>query len=150
MKQNAHRAVDRHIRKRSVLPLSYNGHCKRSLHRWFVKTWKSWPCVRGLKQCGSQVPKIKVSYLLALSPVQTDAILLANNSQHCWMLQEASCLHTLLHVAPCRLRVVGSCCEKVGNRSNFWANPLTLSEELCKRIEHMLRYVLTITEQRKC
>ena len=59
-------------------------------------------------------------------------------------------LHTLLHVATCRLRVVGSCCEKVGNRSNFSANPPTLLEELCKQIQHTLRYVLGITEQRKC
>ena len=33
------------------------------------------------------------------------------------------CLHTLLHVAACRLRVVGSCCERVGNRSTFDTTP---------------------------
>ena len=42
------------------------------------------------------------------SPVQTDATLLANNSQYCWML------HVTSVCTPCcmLMSVVGSCCEK--------------------------------------
>ena len=46
-----------------------------------------------------------------LSPVQTDATLLANNSQHCWMLHVASVC------TPCYMLL-----RKVWNRSNFSAN----------------------------
>ena len=43
-----------------------------------------------------------------LSPLQTDATLLANNSQHCWMS------HVPFVCTPCGmlLRVIGSCCAK--------------------------------------
>ena len=43
-----------------------------------------------------------------LSPVQTDVTLLANNSQHCWMLHVASVC------TPCcmLLDVVACCCAK--------------------------------------
>ena len=41
-----------------------------------------------------------------LSPVQTDATLLANNSQPCWMLHVASVCNPLLHV-------VGCCCQSL-------------------------------------
>ena len=55
-----------------------------------------------------------VIYLIEC-PVQPDATLLANNFQHCWMLHVASVC------TPCcmLLRVVGSCCTKFENRSNF-------------------------------
>ena len=52
---------------------------------------------------------------LVLSPVQTDATLLANNSQHCWMLHvESVC-------TPCcmLLSVVGSCCAKFDTGQKF-------------------------------
>ena len=54
-----------------------------------------------------------------LSPVQTDAALLANNSQHFWMLHVRPFAHP---VACCWML---SCCllfRKVWNRSNFSAN----------------------------
>ena len=46
-----------------------------------------------------------------LSPMQTDATMLANNSQHCWML------HVVSVCTPCCMLL-----RKVWNRSNFWAN----------------------------
>ena len=50
----------------------------------------------------------------ALSPMQMDATLLANNSQHCWMLHVASsCTSCCIW-----LEVVA----QAWNRSNFWAN----------------------------
>ena len=53
--------------------------------------------------------------LSRLSPVQTDARLLANNSQHCWMLHVAS------FCSPCcmLLGVVGSCCSKFETGQTF-------------------------------
>ena len=53
---------------------------------------------------------------VALSPLQTDATLLANNSQHCWMLYVCPFANPV--VSCCKLlRVVGSCCA-VLNRPN--------------------------------
>ena len=46
-----------------------------------------------------------------LSPMQTDATMLANNPQHCWML------HVVSVCTPCCMLL-----RKVWNRSNFWAN----------------------------
>jgi len=47
-----------------------------------------------------------------LNPVQKDATLLANNSQHCWMLHVA-----FVWTLGCMLlRVVGSCCAKFETR----------------------------------
>ena len=51
--------------------------------------------------------------------VQTDATLLTNNSQHCWMLHVASVC------TPCCMLLDRCCCVllcKVWNRSNFSAN----------------------------
>ena len=50
-----------------------------------------------------------------LSPVQTEATVLANNFQHCWMLHVASVC------TPCcmLLRVVGSCCAKFETGQTF-------------------------------
>ena len=50
-----------------------------------------------------------------LSPVQTDATLLANNSQHCWMLHVAS------FCTPCwmLLDVVACCCAKFETGQSF-------------------------------
>ena len=50
-----------------------------------------------------------------LSPVQTDATLLANNSQHCWMLHVASVC------TPCcmLLDVVACCCAKFETGQTF-------------------------------
>ena len=50
-----------------------------------------------------------------LIPVQTDATLLANNSQHCWMLNVASVC------TPCCkfLRVVKKCCAKFETGQTF-------------------------------
>ena len=50
-----------------------------------------------------------------LSPVQTDATLLANNSQHCWMVNGASVS------TPCCmfLRVVKKCCAKFETGQTF-------------------------------
>ena len=50
-----------------------------------------------------------------LSPVQTDATLLANNSQHCWMLHVASVC------TPCYmlLDVVACCCAKFETGQTF-------------------------------
>ena len=48
-----------------------------------------------------------------LSPMQTDATLLANNSQHCWISRVASvCTLTLFYV-------VGSCCTKFETGQKF-------------------------------
>ena len=47
--------------------------------------------------------------------VQTDATLLANNSQYCWMLHLAS-VFTLCCMM---LRVVGSCCAKFETGKTF-------------------------------
>ena len=48
-----------------------------------------------------------------LSPMQTDATLLANNSQHCWISHVASvCTLTLFYV-------VGSCCTKFETGQKF-------------------------------
>ena len=57
-----------------------------------------------------------------LSPVQTDATLLANNSQHCWMLHVAS-VYT-----PCcmLLDVVACCCAKFETSQTF--QPTTPSQ----------------------
>ena len=45
--------------------------------------------------------------------MQTDAKLLANNSQHCWISHvESVCTPTLLHV-------VGSCCTKFETGQTF-------------------------------
>ena len=54
-----------------------------------------------------------------LSPVQTDATLLANNSQHCWMLHVASVC------TPCYmlLDVVACCCAKFETGQTF--QPIT-------------------------
>ena len=64
-----------------------------------------------------------------LSPMQTDATMLANNSQHCWMLhvtQTQQCWPTTLNIVGCyMLCPFAHCCmllRKVWNRSNFWAN----------------------------
>ena len=61
---------------------------------------------------------------LLSSPVQTDATLLANNSQQCWMLHVASVC------TPCGmlLRVVGSCCVKleIGQTFSFVQTDATL------------------------
>ena len=54
-------------------------------------------------------------YMFNWSPVQSKATLLANNSQHCWMLHVASvCI-------PCcmLLRVFGSCCSKFDTCQSF-------------------------------
>ena len=50
-----------------------------------------------------------------LSPVQTEATVLANNFQHCWLLYVASVC------TPCcmLLRVVGSCCAKFETDQTF-------------------------------
>ena len=52
------------------------------------------------------------------SPVQSNAALLANNSQHCWMLRVPSVC------TPCcmLLRVVGSCCSKFETGQSFERN----------------------------
>ena len=57
-----------------------------------------------------------------LSPVQTDAALLANNSQHCWMLHVASVC------TPCcmLLDVVACCCAKFETSQTF--QPTTPSQ----------------------
>ena len=54
-------------------------------------------------------------WLKALSPVQTDATLLTNNSQHCWMLHVASAC------TPCcmLLDVVACCCTKFETGQTF-------------------------------
>ena len=62
-----------------------------------------------------------------LSPVQTDATLLANNSQHCWMLHVATsvfmvfrCLFVCLF---CHLEILGlNNSVIVGNNSEYLAN----------------------------
>ena len=66
---------------------------------------------RGLdvkKTYQKSVPSARAMLLLTLSPVQTDATLLANNSQYCWML------HVTSVCTPCcmLMSVVGSCYEK--------------------------------------
>ena len=50
-----------------------------------------------------------------LNPIQTDTTLLANNSQHRWML------HVVSLCAPCcmLLRVIGSCCAKFETGQTF-------------------------------
>ena len=57
-----------------------------------------------------------------LSPMQTDATLLANNSQHCWMLHVASVC------TPCcmLLDVVACCCAKFETSQTF--HPTTPSQ----------------------
>ena len=56
-----------------------------------------------------------ISKLILLSLVQTDATLLANNSQHCWMLHVASVC------TPCcmLLDVVACCCAKFETGQTF-------------------------------
>ena len=56
-----------------------------------------------------------ISKLILLSPVQTDATLLANNSQHCWML------HVTSISTPCcmLLDVVACCCAKFETGQTF-------------------------------
>ena len=66
-------------------------------------------------------PKIKQTacwcrgLLFFLSPVQTDATLLANNSQHCWML------HVAYVCTPCcmMLDVIACCCAKFETGQTF-------------------------------
>ena len=55
-----------------------------------------------------EMSPVLVRELWFVNPMETDATLLANNSQHCWVLHVAS-VCTLC----CKLlRVVGSCCGK--------------------------------------
>ena len=64
---------------------------------------------------GSLALLFRLLFSLVLSPVQTDATLLANNCQHCWMLHvESVC-------TPCcmLLSVVGSCCAKFDTGQKF-------------------------------
>ena len=54
-----------------------------------------------------------------LSPVQTDATLLANNSRNCWKLHYVCCVR--LHTVACcymLFRVVGSCCIRLHTTAN--------------------------------
>ena len=52
---------------------------------------------------------------IALNPVQTDATLLANNSQHCWMLHVVSvCTRCCM-----LLDVVACCCTKFETGQTF-------------------------------
>ena len=78
--------------------------------------WEPWPHITIIEswfvECSASHTRRAQSFL---SPVQTDATLLANYSQHCWMLHVAS--------------VCTPCCtscwmllRKVWNRSNFSAN----------------------------
>ena len=72
-----------------------------------------------------------------LSPVQTNATLLVNNSQHCWMQRVASfCTHPspLLHVVVCCWELL----LNVWNQSNFWAN--NSQHSLCSVIAEAQRY----------
>ena len=64
-----------------------------------------------------------ISKLILLSPVQTDATLLANNSQHCWMLHVASVC------TPCcmLLDVVACCCAKFETGQTFQPTTLIIS-----------------------
>ena len=56
-----------------------------------------------------------ISKLILLSPVQTDTTLLANNSQHCWML------HVTSISTPCCMLfdVVACCCAKFETGQTF-------------------------------
>ena len=58
---------------------------------------------------------VKAKPRITLSPVQTEATLLANNSQHCWMLLVASVC------TPCcmLLDVVACCCAKFKTGQTF-------------------------------
>ena len=62
-------------------------------------------------------------WLKALSPVQTDATLLTNNSQHCWMLHVASTC------TPCcmLLDVVACCCTKFETGQTFQTTTSNIS-----------------------
>ena len=63
----------------------------------------------------SRYLNLKRSLFRSLSPVQTDATLLANNSQHCWMLHVASVC------TPCcmLLDVFVCCCAKFETSQTF-------------------------------
>ena len=85
----------------------------------FIQSVVSTPC----KACNKPVWKIVLCGkrgmqhvdLGILSPVQTDATLLANNSKHCWMLHVASVC------TPCcmLLDVVACCCAKFETGQTF-------------------------------
>ena len=84
-----------------------------------------------------QIQKLKKGLML----LQTDANmkLLANNSQHCWMLHVAS-VYT-----PCcmLLRVVGSCCAKFETgQSSIFEKFLIIKENFSGNIWHigLLKY----------
>ena len=63
---------------------------------------------------------------ILLPSVQTDAALLASNSQRCWMLHVVSiCTHCYM-----LLRVVGSCCAKF-KTSQTYANGHNLLAQQC-------------------
>ena len=70
--------------------------------------------------CVAQFFKLQSVFILPskakdTSPEQTDATLLANNSQHCWMFHVAFvCTSCCL-----LLRVVGSCCAKFETGQTF-------------------------------
>ena len=83
-------------------------------------------------------PKLDMS---DLSPVKTDATLLVNNSQNCWMLHVASVC------TPCcmLLGVVGSCCAQSEIESptlNFFFGPViaegsaAMLDPLAKLFQH--------------
>ena len=67
---------------------------------WCPKTIKRHPCWCPKQSCGR--------WTLFLSPMQMNATLLSNNSQHCWMLRVASIC------TPCcmLLCIACSCCAK--------------------------------------
>ena len=63
-----------------------------------------------------------INFLCFKSTVQTDALLLANNSQHCWMLHVASVS------TPCSMLLdVVACCAKFETSQTFQLTTLNIS-----------------------
>ena len=96
--------------------------CKRTQHCWpttpnIVACYMLHPFAHPVVCCWMLLRVVAQSLktVKLLSPVQTDATLLANNSQYCWML------HVAFVCTPCcmLLDVVACCCEKFETGQTF-------------------------------
>ena len=83
--------------------------------RSILKRKKSVFALKPSREIGKTILKKVYEKVNLLSPVQTDATLLANNSQHCWVLHVASVC------TPCcmLLDVVACCCAKFETGQTF-------------------------------